>query len=74
MLRLQGDVLAVQKNSAGVGDEAAGNCVEQRGFSGAVCADDGYKIPVMHRKGEIVEGQLGIRRSGIKGFEKMLKL
>ena len=47
VLRLVGDVLAVQQDGAAVHGERTGHGVEHGGFSRAVAADDGDKIAVV---------------------------
>ena len=68
MLRQIGDVLAVQLDKAVIDVEAAGNCIEQGRFSGAVGADDCHKIAVVQMQGQPGERLFGVDSSRIKGF------
>ena len=68
VLRRQGDVLAVQKDLAAVGDEAPRNRAEKRGLSGAVCADDRHKVARRCMKRQVIQRFFCLGGAGIKGL------
>ena len=68
VVRHKGDVLPVQRNGAGVGDELARNGVEHRGFARAVGADDRSKVAILQVKVDLLQGQLFVDGAGVKGL------
>ena len=68
VLRLKGDILSTQQDAALVGDEAAGDGVEQGGFARTVGAHDGGKIPGFHVQADAVQGHFFIDRAGVEGL------
>ena len=70
----QRDIRTVQRDFAGVGDEASGNRAEERRLARAVCADDRNEIAWTDVKRNIVERELCILGAGIEGFRDVCEL
>ena len=68
MLRYKGDVLAIQSDIALIHEKSATDGIERRGFSGAIGADDGDKISILHRKAQVIQRHLLIDRSLVEGL------
>ena len=70
----KGDVLIAQCDAALVGDEAAGDGVEQGGFARAVGAHDGGKVPGFHVQADTVQGHFFIDRAGVESLVQIVQL
>ena len=64
----EGDILAIEDDIAGVGDEAAGNRAEERRLSRAVRADDGDEVARADVQRHIVKRELCVLGAGVEGF------
>lgn len=64
----------VEQDLSAVRQKVSADRSEQRGFSGAVRADDGDKISVRHAERQIVQSAFLIDRSGIESFGNTLQL
>ncbi len=69
----EGDVLPAQLDAALVGDEAAGDGIEQGGFARAVGADDGGEVPRFHLQADAVQRHLLVDGAGVKGLVQILQ-
>ena len=67
-IRQEGDVLTVQRDRAGIGDELTGDGVEKRGFARAVGADDCGEIPLRQMEIHPLQRHLLIDGAGIEGL------
>ena len=67
VFRRPGDILAIQNDATGVRGHGSGQEVEQGAFSRPVAADDGDKVPLVHREIEGVEDPVFVGRSGVEG-------
>ena len=74
VLRLKGDILSAQQNAALVGDEAAGDGVEQGGFARAIGAHDGGKVPGFHVQAHSVQSHLFVHGTGVEGLMQVVQL
>ena len=50
------DVLPLEGDGPGVAVEQAGDGFEDGGFPGAVCADEGDDLPLLHGEGDVLDG------------------
>ena len=73
MLRQHRDILALEENAAGIGEERATDRAEERRFARAVRADDRDEITVCHGERQIVEGGLGVLGAGVERFGDVLQ-
>ena len=73
-VRQEGDVGAVQRDGAGIGDKGARDGVEQGGLARAVGAHNGGKIPLIQVQIDVGEGFFLIDRSGVEGHAHMVQL
>ena len=74
VFRRKGDVLIAQRDAALVGDETAGDGVEEGGFARAVGADDGGEVSRFHRQADTVQGDLFVDGAGVEGLVQTAKL
>ena len=74
VLRLKGDVLPAQHDAALVGDESAGDGIEQGGLARAVGAYDGGKIPGLQVKAHPVQSHLFVDGAGVEGLMQVVQL
>ena len=74
MFLLECDVFPVQADPTAVGEERAGDGVEQSGLACPVAADNRCEIPSLQIQSHIPESCLLIDRSGIEGFCNMVDL
>ena len=74
ILRLEGDVLAVQVNISAVGEKAAADGVEQSGFARAVGADDGDEVTGVQVQAQVPQGYLFVDGAGVEGFGDVVDL
>ena len=74
VLRLKSDVLSAQNDAALVGDEPAGNGIEQGGFACAVGADDGGKVARFHVQADPVQRHFFVDRAGVEGLVQIVQL
>src|SRR5699024_3111543 len=65
----EGDVLPAQDDAALVGDEPAGDGVEQGGFARAVGAHDGGEIALFQRQVDAVQRYLFVNGARVERFE-----
>ena len=70
----QRDIRTVQRDFAGVGDEASGNRAEERRLACAVCADNGDEVARADMERDIVERKLCVLGAGIEGFRDVCEL
>ena len=73
VLRRKRDVLPAQRNAAFIRNEAAGDGVEEGGFTGAVGAHDGGEIPRFHRKTDAVQSHFFIDGAGVERLVEVLQ-
>ena len=74
VLRLKGDVLPAQHDAALVGDEPAGDGIEQGGLSRAVGTHDGGKVPGFHVQAHSVQRHLFVHGAGVEGLMQVVQL
>ena len=73
VFRRKRDVLPAQINAAFIRNEAAGDGVEEGGFTGAVGAHDGGKIACFHLQAHPVEGHFFIDGAGVERLVEVLQ-
>ena len=73
-IRQEGDILTVQRDRAGIGDELTGDGVEKRGFARAVGANDRGEIPLRQMKIHPLQRHLLIDGAGIEGLTDIFQL
>ena len=73
IFRREGDVLAAQRDAALVGDEAAGDGIEEGGFARAVGADDGGEVSRFHGQADAVQGHFLVDGAGVEGLVQVTK-
>ncbi len=74
VLRLKGDVLPAQHDAALVGDEPAGDGIEQGGLSRAVGTHDGGKVPGFHVQAHSVQSHLFVHGTGVESLMQVVQL
>ena len=74
VVRHHRDVLAIQGDGTGIGDELPGDGIEQRGFARTVGAHDGGEIPFLQMEVHVLQRHLLVDGTGVEGLAHTLQI